>query len=504
MKLFTAEQLREWDHYTIENEPIPSIHLMERASLAFTEWFIHYFTDKNTDITIFCGVGNNGGDGLAIARLLRDRFYNVTVWICGDMEKATPDFKINLARIKNLGDIAVKYADPDQKIPENISTDIVIDALFGTGIKRPLTGGWTELIHFINNLNAVRVAVDLPSGMPAEGICEGPCIIADHTCSFQIPKLSFLHSENAIFTGHYHIVDIGLSQDFALNSITEYFMADTDIIGPRIKRRKTFDHKGSYGHCLVIAGAKGKSGAVVLSSAACLRSGTGLVTALTPEISLYPLQSNIPEAMVYVSGKDKIVNMHAPDIRYNAVAIGPGIGTDPETADALEALLMTNKVPIVLDADALNILSANKRMFRLLNPKSIITPHPKEFDRLFGLSVNSQERLNLQIAKAKELNIIIILKGAYTSTVLPDGQVYFNSTGNPGMATAGSGDVLTGIIGGLLAQHYSPEDAAVTGVFIHGLAGDLALEHQSMESLIASDIIHYLGKAYRSVLHPRA
>lgn len=502
MKLFTAEQIREWDQFTIENEPVPSLNLMERASLAFTEWFTHYFNDKNNDITLFCGVGNNGGDGLAIARLLRDRFYNVTVWVCGDIEKATPDFKINLVRIKNLGDIAVKYADPEQKISENISTDIVIDALFGTGIKRPLTGGWAELILFINSLKAVRVAVDLPSGMPADGICSGPCIIADHTCSFQIPKLSFLRSENAVYTGHCHIVDIGLSKDFALNTITEYFMADTDMIGQKIKRRKTFDHKGSYGHCLIVAGAKGKSGAAVLSSAACLRTGTGLVTTLTSDAGLNPLQSYIPEVMVYTAGKDKLVNMQAPDIQYNALAIGPGIGTDPETVNALEALLITNKFPIVLDADALNILSANKRMFKLLKPKSIITPHPKEFDRLFGLSVNSQERLNLQIAKAKEFNIIIVLKGAYTSTVLPDGQVYFNSTGNPGMATAGTGDVLTGIIGGLLAQHYTPEDAAVTGVFLHGLAGDLALEHQSMESVIASDIIQYLGKAYRSVLNP--
>lgn len=503
MKLFRTAEIRAWDQYTILHEPIASIDLMERASVAFTDWYCHYFPDKNQVISIYCGIGNNGGDGLAIARLLRNRFYDVNVIICGNAEKGSEDFTINLQRLSRLGDVTISFINPEQEIPELQHSDVIIDALFGTGITRPLSGGYASLVDCINALNAIHIAVDIPSGMPAEGVCNGPCIKAQHTCSFQIAKLSFFRAENYLYTGQCHILDIGLLPEFSMNTASDYYLIDRNEIIGKIRKRNTFDHKGTYGHCMVIAGSKGKAGAAILAASASLRSGAGLVTVLCPENATTPLQTAIPEVMVQTAGKDHIVNMNIWDMPYNAIAAGPGIGTAPETVHALEALLLTSSIPAVLDADVLNIIAGHKKMLRLLRAGTIITPHPKEFDRLFGEAADSEHRLSIQKEKAVELNIIIILKGAYTSVAFPDGTVYFNTTGNPGMATAGSGDVLTGIIGGLLAQRYTPEDAALVGVYLHGLAGDLALTHQSMESMIASDIVRNLGNAFKHILNIR-
>jgi NAD(P)H-hydrate epimerase len=500
LKLFTAQQIRDWDKYTIEHEPISSIDLMERAARAFTEWFIHQFEKSDNGVTIVCGTGNNGGDGLAIARLLRNRFYNVEVILCGDTEKLSHDASVNYQRLIHLGDIPLHCITPPSLPQFFQESRIIVDALFGSGLSRPLEGWYQKIVEQINQTkNATVISIDLPSGLPTEGIAEGVCIKADITCTFQIPKLSFLKAENSVYTGQCVVLDIGLSADYASNMPTDYIMTDKKLVKAKLRKRNTFDHKGTNGHCLIMAGSQGKTGAALLCAKACIKTGAGLVTAFVPDGLHAAMNVFAPEIMTVPAGDRYIVNVDHQSFDSDAVAAGPGLGTMAETVYALEAMLLTYDKPAVLDADALNILAQNKRLLKILKPGTIITPHPGEFDRLFGRCVDSQQRLDLQIAKSKELNIIIVLKGAYSSITTPDGMVYFNSTGNPGMATAGSGDVLTGMIGSLLGQGYSPLDAAITGVFVHGLAGDLALKNESMESLTASDIILNIGAAFKHI-----
>lgn len=494
MKILNADQLREWDQYTIHQEPISSIDLMERAAVKCVDWL-----EENRlldhSFSIFCGKGNNGGDGLAIARLLSQQHRNVNVYILESGVPGTEEFQLNLERLQH----AIRFIQTEKNFPSFKDNEIIIDALFGSGLNRPLEGVTAKLVEHINNSGCTIISIDVPSGLPVDHSAKGNSIIkADHTLSFQVYKLAFLLPGNAAFIGKVHILDIGLHRDY-YNSVTaQYDLLDDEIISAIYKPRKSFAHKGNFGHCLLVAGSYGKMGAAVLSAKACIRSGAGLTTCHIPKSGYEIIQTAVPEAMVITDFNSSIITKMDEDIsKFSCIGIGPGIGTASETKKMLEEIFNYYRNPVVLDADALNILSSDKYLLRKIPPNSILTPHPKEFERLFDKSENDLERLEQTRLKAKEYNVVIVLKGHNTFIATPGGRAYFNSTGNAGMAKGGSGDVLTGILTALVAQGYDTVEASILGVYLHGLAGDLAAKEFSMEAMVAGDIIENLGKAFQ-------
>lgn len=493
MKILSASQIREADAYTIANEPIASIDLMERASTVFTLWYMAKFTPEQP-VSIFCGNGNNGGDGLAIARLLHERGYAINVWLVAG-GNTTKDRDINEQRLSKIPGITQYYLSEPDTYPTLNERAVIIDAIFGSGLNRPLQGWVAGIIDHLNAQACTRVALDIPSGLYADSISNGTIFKAHYTLSFEAPRLSFLFAEHDEYVGEWEYRSIGLNADCIAKAASPYrIIAPTDV---KLKTRARHSHKGSYGHSLVIAGGYGKIGAAILAAKACLRAGAGLVTTYIPKCGYTAMQTALPEAMTLTDNNNDFITSAPDTTAYNAIAIGPGIGQQPETLDALFKLIEGFNNPLVVDADALNLLASNNSWLGRLPANSVITPHPKEFERLFGPSNNSLERLKLARKYAKEHHIIIVLKGAYTAVVSPKQDVWFNSTGNPGMATGGSGDVLTGIITGMLAQGYEPLQAAINAVYLHGLAGDLAAENMGMEALTASDIAAYLGKAIK-------
>lgn len=495
-KILSAKQIKELDAYTIQHEPIASIDLMERACRAFESWFTERF-DVTHRIGIVCGTGNNGGDGLGIARLLYESGYNVQVWIVKGDATESLDFRINLDRLRNKIAVTEMTLKCDQEIFS--SCDILIDAIFGSGLSRATEGLYSKAIDCINQTNALKISVDVPSGLMMDKPSTGSIVKAHHTVSFQIPKLIFFLPQSYPFVGNWSIVPIGLNKDFIRQASTPYSCLSLKAVKRIVKPRLTFDHKGRYGHALIIAGSIGKVGAAVLASRASLRAGLGLLTAHVPKCGNTIMQSSVPEAMVSNDDNEEFIGSISTVDQYSAIGIGPGLGQHSETVKAFASVLKQFKSPMVIDADALNILSKNKELMNHIPQGSILTPHPKEFERLVGVWDNDFERLEKQQQLAKQLKCIIVLKGAYTSIASPDGYVYFNSTGNPGMATGGSGDVLTGILTGLLAQPYTPLEAAQLGVYLHGLSGDMAAYEKGMNSLIASDLIEFLPAAFKKI-----
>jgi ADP-dependent NAD(P)H-hydrate dehydratase / NAD(P)H-hydrate epimerase len=493
MKLLTATQIKAWDQYTIENEPI----VMERASLQFVEWYTRQREHQNRCIVIICGNGNNGGDGLAIARMLRDRLYDVEVLVLRFLIDDTIDFNINLRRLLKYDDVKVNFIE--DQIIKCPSDSIIIDALLGTGTNKPVTGKLEQIIQYINSLPNKTISIDVPSGLPADGMVIGTTVMPDVIFTFQIPKKSFFLEANEAYCKSWVLGDIHLHLDYLKKNISDVHLSDLDLVSEMYKTRKKYQHKGHFGHAMIIAGSEGKMGAAILATKACLRSGAGLVTACVPEIGRDVMQTAFPEAMIDIAGKQHL-NSLPKDVDNFTIGIGPGLGVNEETIQAFIQILKSVKKPLVLDADAINILSMEPALMEFLPDNSILTPHPKEFARLFGSTESEVERLSLAKNMAVRYQIIIVLKGAHTRIFTPYGHEFINNTGNPGMATAGSGDVLTGIITGLLAQNYTPENAAVLGVYVHGLAGDMALKYESVESLIASDIINNLGKAFKTLI----
>lgn len=504
MKIFSASQIKNWDAFTIENEPIPSIDLMERAATACCKWLI----GKNFGafhFRIFCGKGNNGGDGLAIARMLIEHKCLVTIYILEFGKIGSDDFQTNLERLHPLT-TDIHFIQSAEFFPVINFTDIVIDALFGTGLNKPLEGISKALVQHINQSKCTIVSIDLPSGLFADISSKKKSVInASLTLSFQNYKLAFLLPENENYCGEIHLLHIGLHPVFEENETANFELIDKELIKTIYKPRSKFAHKGTYGHAALLCGSNGMMGAAVLSSLACLRSGVGKLTAYIPKCGYTVLQTTAPEAMCVVAGEDHILS--APGIeKFNTVGIGPGIGIHPSHKKLIAEIFAKVKTHMVIDADALNIIAENKELFKTIPANSIITPHPKEFERLFGKTENTSlpdsqnfERLELAKQKSKEYQIYIILKGHYSFISTPDGAGYFNSTGNAGMATAGSGDVLTGIITGFLAQGYAPLEAVLLAVYLHGSAGDIAASKISMEAIIATDIINCLGDAFKQI-----
>ncbi len=498
MKILKSSQIREVDEFTIKNEPIISVDLMERAARTISNWIAEKIS-KEKGVKIFVGPGNNGGDGLAIARQLIDDKYKVEVFILNISGNLSKDCQINLDRLKAQMQNCIHEINKKSDFPEINKNDIIIDGLFGSGLTRPLDGLIKNLVQHLNNSDAEIIAIDIPSGLFGENNLQNDLeaiIKAKYTLTFQLPNLSFFLPENEIFVGIWKILPIGLNNDFINSLDSDFYMVDSDYIKSKILKRTKFSHKGNYGHVLMIAGSYGKMGAAILASKACLRTGSGLVTVHVPRIGYEIMQTAIPEAMISIDQSD-IIFTNIPDAEsYTSVGVGPGIGTKQNTKKALANLIAEVSTPIVFDADALNIISEQNELLKNIPENSILTPHPKEFVRLAGEVSNDYEKIHTQINFSVTYKVIVVLKGANTSITCPDGACYFNSTGNPGMATAGSGDVLTGIILSLLGQGYKPKDAAITGVYLHGLAGDIASEKIGQEALIASDIIENLGYAY--------
>ncbi len=497
LKILTATQTKQLDQYTIEHEPIASIDLMERACHAFTDWFVQHYR-QNKKIGIVCGTGNNGGDGLGIARLLVEAHYNVKVWIVRGQVKETADFKTNFERAK-ISRVALSEISLPSDRGLFGGCDILIDALFGSGLSRPVEGIYAQVIKCYNDTTAIKIAVDIPSGLMADQPSQGEIVQAHRTISFQLPKLAFFFPENNKYVGQWNLVDFGLSKQFLKEVDTYHFFVTKESVKKILQPRTIFSHKGNYGHALLIAGSLGKMGACVLSAKASMRAGLGLLTVQIPKSGGTILQTAFPEAMCAFDVNDNHFSSLLENFSYDAIGIGPGLGQHTDTIKALEQLLNQYQKPMVIDADALNIMSSNKHILKLIPLGSILTPHPKEFERLVGVWANDFERLQKQKTLSIQLNAIIVLKGAYTSIATPQAQVYFNSTGNPGMATGGTGDVLTGILTGLLAQGYNSSEAAILGVYLHGLAGDLAASTLGMNSLIASDLIDFLPQAFKSI-----
>ena len=498
MKILKSSQIREVDSFTIENEPIVSIDLMERAAMTISGWISENIS-KDKIIKIFVGPGNNGGDALAVARQLMEFDYAVEVFLLKISNNLSNDCQINLDRFKIIKNSLIREISKKSDFPEITHNDVLIDGLFGSGLTRKLEGLPKDLVQFLNNSNANIIAIDIPSGLFGEnnsGNDFDAIIKAKYTLSFQLPKLSFFFPENEIFAGSWEVLPIGLNRNFIDNLYSEFCTIDSEYVKNKIIYRKKFSHKGTYGHVLLIAGSYGKMGAAILAAKACLRTGSGLVTVHVPKIGYEIIQTALPEAMISIDWSD-IIFTNVPDVEnYTSVGIGPGIGTKQNTKKALSNLLERISTPMVIDADGLNILSEQKELIKKVPKNSILTPHPKEFERLLGETSGDYDRIQAQINFSVDNQLFVVLKGAHTSITCPDGSCYFNSSGNPGMATAGSGDVLTGIILSLLGQGYEPKDAAILGVYLHGLAGDIASEKIGQEALIASDIVDNLGPAY--------
>jgi ADP-dependent NAD(P)H-hydrate dehydratase / NAD(P)H-hydrate epimerase len=500
MKIFSSTQIREIDNYTISNLPISSIDLMEKAAYSLLDKLFVDFNVTLNSFTIVCGPGNNGGDGLALARLLLKLKVEVQCYFCDFGQNISPECKTNLRLLEEVFPNALNIINNIEKFKLQKDT-VIIDCLFGTGLKKPITGEFAEICNFINSSKCKVVSIDIPSGLYGEDNSQnhGAIVQADFTYSIEFPPLSCMFSENYKYFGQVKIVKIGLLKEIVERTHTDYSIINIEEIKTYLHPRSMFDHKGSFGHALIIAGSAEMAGAAVLATKACVRSGAGLTTVHVPLKLSDILQVSIPEAMLSIDSSNECFTSVSNLDKYNSIAVGPGIGKNPESIPAIIKLLKTCNSNILIDADALNLLSEIEGFHTLIKPGTILTPHPKEFERLFGHFEDSYSRMSFMSNFSKDTGIIIVLKGGVTSISLPDGSVKFNIFGNPGMATGGSGDVLTGMICSLLAQGLSPEKAAISGVYLHSKAGDFAKKKFGEMSLIASDIIDAIPESTKKI-----
>ena len=502
MKIFRTQQIRQIDTLTIEREPISSFNLMKRASLAFFNHLLPHLPQQG-NLVVVAGSGNNGGDALVVAQYLFQIGLKPKVFLISPQNTLSKDCEAAYEELSKLTKIQIISKQEDLTDKHIFSCDLLIDGLFGSGLNRPLEGIFVPIVDMINHCNGKIYSIDIPSGLFGEDNSNNDhnhIVNANHTFTFQIPKPAFFFPENEKHIGEWEVLNIQLHPSALTEIDSPFFFTEESEI--KIPPRGKFGHKGTFGHALIIAGSYGMMGAAILASKACLRSGCGLTSVHIPQCGYEIMQISIPEAIVALdqniisfSGIQNISN-------YSAIGIGPGLGQSEDALKGFKELLNLKPKNLVVDADALNLLSQNSELWDLLPPKTILTPHPKEFERLIGSKKSNYENWLAQLNHSKEKNVIIVLKGAYTSISLPNGTLHINPTGNHGMATAGSGDTLTGIITSLLAQGMAPEEAAITGVWLHGKAGDFAKEKHSAESLIASDIISHIGDAF-NYMHNR-
>ena len=501
MKIFSSAQSHELDKYTIENEPVSSIDLMERAAKALTHAIMEELTNMSP-VVVFAGPGNNGGDALAVARMLAEQDYQVSVYLFNVKGVLSPECEQNkrrlveAKRVKSFTEVTLQF-----DLPTLDERTLVVDGLFGSGLNKPLSGGFASLVKYVNQSKATVVSIDMPSGLMAEDNTyniSSNIIRATLTLTIQNKKLSMLLADCQQYVGRLKVIDIRLSQDWIAKTQTQYSILEENEVRGLLRHRDDFVHKGTMGNALLIAGSYGMSGAAVLAARACLRAGVGKVAVHTPKRNYDIMQISVPEAVMQMDRDETCFSEAVDADDFDALGIGPGLGMQESTAIALIAQLRRTQAPIVADADALNILANHNAWMQQLPENMILTPHPKELERLVGGHCSCDyERLVKARDMAEHHHAYVILKGHYSALCMPDGQVVFNSTGNSGMATAGSGDVLTGIITALLARGYAQADACRVGMFLHGLAGDLAAKDLGKESLVASDIVNYLPKAFK-------
>jgi len=500
MKIFTSAQIHELDNYTIEHEPIKSIDLMERAAKTLTEAIVERWA-VSVPIVVFAGPGNNGGDALAVARMLTERGYQVKTFLFNISGRLSADCAENKRRLsevkkaKNLFTEVTLEFDP----PQLERGMLVVDGLFGSGLNKPLSGGFASLVKYINASHAEVVSIDMPSGLMTEDNTYNVrtnIVRADLTLTLGQKKLAMLFAENQQYIGELRVLDIRLSREGIKKIDSQYTMLEEDDVRQLLLPRDPFAHKGTMGNALVIAGSYGMAGAAILATEACLRSGVGKVTCHLPRKNVTIMQTAVPEAVLQIDREETTFSEAVDTEDFQAVGIGPGLGQTEQTAVAIISQIRRTQCPLVCDADAINVLSTHRAWMQQLPKDIIMTPHPKEFDRLEGHSADSFERLSKARDLAQRLQAYVILKGHRSALCCPDGHIVFNNTGNAGMATGGSGDVLTGILTGLLARGYNRYEACVVGMYLHGLAGDIAARELGEESLIARDLIRYLPKAF--------
>lgn len=506
MKILDSRQLHDLDNATCEVQEIDTLDLMERAANAACCEIISRFLPGQRFV-IVAGPGNNGGDTLALARMLHEQGYRrVEVFLFNINDRLSHDCAAERDRLLALDNLDFTEVKREFNPPYLGKSDVVVDGLFGSGLNAPLAGGFKALARLINESGAYVISLDIPSGLMGEwngGVNHRDVVHASLTLTFQLPRLSFFFEENAPMLGEWKLLPIDLDEDKIKSMKTDFMYVEARSIRPLLKRRAPFSGKRDYGSALLFAGSAGMMGAAVMASRAALRSGAGLATVHSAFCGMPVLQTAVPEAMFEPDRREHFITDMTVHHSHQVVAIGPGIGTHDQTVEALERLLKTCKLPLLLDADALNCIAKKPALLSMIPPSTVITPHAGEFDRLFGEQRSGEDRLRKAVEMAAYYNIIIVLKGHNTATVRPTGRVYFNSTGNPGMATAGSGDVLTGVIAAFIAQGYLPEHAATIGVYIHGLAGDLAAADLGECGLLATDISAYIGRAIRDVIERR-
>ena len=508
MKILTAAQTRQLDQATIREQHLLSVELMERAAAAFVRWFNSRFTPAEAgDILLLCGPGNNGGDGLAAARLLQRAGYRPRVALL-PAAKQSADWQHNRQLLPHA--VPVAEINPAH-LPSIAPNTLVVDALFGTGLSRPLAGLAAELVQHLNRAEARVVSLDLPSGLFAEAPqpADSAVVRARHTVSFGLPKLAFLLPQNAEFVGEWQVEYIGLSEQFVANTTTSWHYTNAAAVAGQLPPRPKFSHKGTFGHALLLAGSRGKMGAAVLAAGACLRGGVGLLTVHIPGCGYDIVQISQPEAMCLTDPQADFISELPALQPYQAVGIGPGLGQEAASLAVLRQLLEAagkplaktgRPLPLVSDDDALNLLGRHRALLALLPENTVLTPHPKEFERLTEPARDDYHRLELLRDFATQHRCLVVLKGAYTCLATPAGELHFNSTGNAGMATGGSGDVLTGVLLALRAHAQLPAFEAVRlGVYAHGRAGDLAAAHTGQAGLVAGDIVRHIGPALAEV-----
>ena len=518
MRVVTAEEMRQIDKQTIEEIGVPGIVLMEAAATAVFRSIQRNFPECR-HVGVIVGKGNNGGDGLALARQLAHAGYTVQIVLVSSPERFTGDALTNLQVVRKLGLSVVEILSESELKTlgtEIVSCDLIVDAIFGTGLRGGIEGYVKDVIDWLNSANRPIVAIDLPSGLNADtGVVEGGCICADRTVTLGLPKRGTLLYPGAQRVGALEIADIGFprcvveSQEICVNRIQHHQAADW------IPSRPTYSHKGSYGRVFVLAGSTGMTGAAVLASQAALRAGAGLVTLGLPkslnsiaeaklsEVMTAPLPETT-EGSLALTAKPEILEFI--ERTSSVLAIGPGLSQHPETVDLIQGLLHETDRPSVIDADGLNALADGKinrsqshitNLLSSLPSQSVLTPHPGEMARLTGLSVPDIEQDRIGVAQefSQEHGVTLILKGVPTVIALDTGEIWINSTGNPGMATGGMGDVLTGLIAGLTAQGVSISESGVLGAYLHGLAGDISAEKTGEHGLIAGDVLEAIPEA---------
>ncbi len=509
MKLVTSAQMRKIDREAIDNRSIPGEWLMENAGRGIATGILQKLirTPSEATVTIFCGKGNNGGDGYVVARHLYEAGVNVTVYFLGPLDKLSPDARLNFDRAAGLGVTLYEIKSSDD-LPKDLSCDLIIDAVFGTGFSGAPKGLSAEIIEFINSQDTEIVAVDAPSGLNVDnGQFEGAVVRADYTFTMALPKYGLYLSPGRELAGGVQVVPIGVPNDVVESFDLENELITPEIVAACLPTRKPDGHKGDFGRLFVLAGSTGMTGAAAMAGLSALRAGCGLVKIGCPKSVQPVLATKLTEVMTHpfpdVGGRGMFALRGLGEVRKfvaenDAVVIGPGIGTHHETFELIRRLVSKLDKPAIIDADGLNALAGHTDVLKGCSVMPILTPHPGEFRRLTDRVTpeDIQERADMVRSVAADFNVILVLKGSPTLVSAPGGNCYLNPTGNNGMATAGSGDVLSGIIGSFLAQGMDPFDASVAGVYVHGLAGDYATHMLTERAMIAGDMIDNLPDVF--------